>query len=225
MVATRNVDSIAAELGDLINAKLPDVHCATVGTSQQRCGTGVELRLAGASPCPEPRTHDRLTTTLQLDFLITVTDPDVATEQRLYGELMFALLEVPEVTLVGHPAALDTCQALGLPAAAAVLVRIELGRDRVLGKAPLVRFPLVAEVGPVAELQGVVVGAGNLPVEGAVVTLANSDRVAITGADGAFRFAVPSRASGKATIRARSLTLTANLSAGTRSIISLPLEV
>ncbi|MGE5722098.1 MAG: carboxypeptidase-like regulatory domain-containing protein [Sphingomonadales bacterium] len=216
--------TVTQQLLDWIDHQLPNISAVPVSLLKSDIGDGIEVRLLDLSTRAEPRSPDRLSHTLLLDYLITVRFADPLTEHRHVGELALAVLESPDLQLVTDRQVPEACRLLGLPPSAGLILRAELRRTRDLPRAPLVREPAITRLSPLAWLEGVVVGPGDQPVAGAMVVLEGSDRTHITGPDGHFRFPSPSGNPVHATVRARSVTASAELGAGAPTIIKLPLE-
>lgn len=225
MSVPRDAEDVSTDLANWVSSCLKDIKPTLVSASKQDIGDGAEIRLVRANPSPEPRARDRVNLTVSLDYLITLKSPEPLVEHRLLVELAMAAMESADFQIIDQAMALELCRSMGLPSCACLLVRAELRRSRALEQAPLVRSPAVTRLMDLNSVEGTVVGPGDVPVAGAVVSLNLSDRRVVTGPTGKFRFPIPSGVAARATVKARQATVTADLKAGSPTLIKLPLEV
>lgn len=225
MTVACNANTVTQHLLDWVRLQLPNVRAEPVSLLKSDIDEGVEIRLLNLAPRAEPRSHDRLSHVLAIDYLVTLRFADPLIEHRNVAELALATLESSDFQMVTDRQVPEACRLLSLSPSAGLILRAELRRTRELPRAPLVREPAVTRLSPLVWLEGVVVGPGDQPVADATVMLDGSNRTHVTGANGQFRFAAPSGSPVHATVRARLVTTRAELGAGAPTIIKLPLEV
>ncbi len=222
---SHDADQVTRELVEWVHSRLPKVRVAAIAIGQGAAEDGIDIRLIGVAPRFEPRSRDRLNRTMALDYLLTVRFADPLAEHRNLAELAFAVMDVPGYELVCDRDVAQACLSIGLRASAGLILRTEARRTQELVQAPLVREPAITRFAPLGWVEGLVVGPGDVPIANAVVTLDGTDRCAITGSDGRFRFASPADAPSHATARAKSKEATIAATAGKPAVIKLPLEV
>ena len=196
---------VTQELLDWIRAAAGGAPAA-VKAAAEAPAEGVDLRLLAMTPRPAPRPTPRTSrppAVLALDYLLTVRGKDPLEEHSLAAELMFAALELQDVEVLEAPSAAAAAARLGMPPAAGFVLRTCLSRERERARAPLVRFPPVARTGGLGQVEGVVLGPGDAPVPGALVSLVGLGRMARTDPDGRFRISGPPPGAGEVRLRVR----------------------
>ena len=237
MEINRHAGQITQELVAWVTQHLPDMrvsatslggdaHVAADSANATADGhaSGVDIRLVGAAPRVTPITAGRKRAALALDYLLTVRLPDPLAEHRVISDLAFAALDSGDLELVTDHSVAEICRAHGLPPQSGLLLRTEARQERVLPQAPLVRFPANTSLTPLVQAEGVVTGPDNVPIPGALVTLAGSNRSMITGPDGRFHFAIPDGSPAQVTARAKSREVTGPLVSGPANAFPLPME-
>jgi len=216
-------DQITHGLIDWIGVVLPGVSVSARSLAAREREDGVDVRLVGLSPRAPPRVPAP-PFIVELEYLITLRMSDAFSEQRLLADLLLAAIDQPEYEIVTRSAA-ELCVTLGIPAAAGFVLKTPLLRPRVAKRAPLVRFPLEVHTADLCLLQGKVVGPGDVPIAGAVIS--TNDRVSRTDANGNFQIpGVPDE--GKAValhVRARGLEAQMTAKIGEFNVLRLALEV
>jgi hypothetical protein len=153
---------------------------------------GVGLYLLDLGESPSPRTTGPQPLKLQLRYLVTASASDPSEAHRLLAELLFAALETAEMEVEMEPVPLALWQAFGVAPRPAFTVRLPLIKERKTRPMRRVLEPLVVQATPLAQLDGVLLGPGDLPVAGARVELPSLKVAARTDFRGRFRFtAVP----------------------------------
>lgn len=215
---------VTQELLDWAREAAPDVPVAARGSADP-VADGIEIRLLNLTPKAAPRMVAP-PAVLALDYLVAVRRKDALEEHRVAAELMFAALTRPELEIVAEGSTTAASARLGLPAATGFVVRTHLTRAPKVERAPLVRFPLVAELTGVGRVEGMVLGPADTPIGGATVTLVGLGRTTRTGPDGRFRIAGPLPDTVKVRVNARAGGVEAEVTtaAGEPAILILPLE-
>lgn len=184
----KSADELTTLLVDRLTGAT-DIVVTPVSVAHPALADAIEIRLLAMRPKPEPRGWQPLDM-LSLDYLVAVRLADPLAEHRVTADLMFALNEDPDFTLVDETAS-AACQALALPVSAGLIVRGTIARGRPAEDVPLVRHPLTAKLGDLAVVRGRILGPGAIPIANAKVQLIGLDTVARTGPDGQFRLVAP----------------------------------
>jgi hypothetical protein len=150
------------------------IRVVTASASAAVAADSVEIRLLAVLPRSEPRARDRADM-LSLDYLVAVRVTDALVEHRAVADILFALTDDAELTVM-HQSAAEACGTLGLPIAPGCVVRGTVARVRPAEPVPLVRFPLDARIGDLAMVRGTVLGPAETPVMGALVSVIGIDR-------------------------------------------------
>jgi len=224
MGTSRHADEVTRGLLDWVRRHDSGgrVDVQTLGRESEE--DGIDIRLLDVAPRLEPRVRGRIDRTLALDYLVTVRFADPIAEHRRVAELAFAAMANPFYEIVADRPPAQACLALGLKPSAGLVLRAQARLSEDQPRAPLVREPAITRIVPLAFVEGTVVGPGNVPIAGALVTVDGSDRAATTGADGRFRFATPADTAVRGTVRARSTEMPIVAEPGRPAIIPLPLE-
>jgi hypothetical protein len=220
----RSAEQITQDLLAAIKQAVPGVTIGATSPGNPPTGAGIALALLGAAPRATPLARDRKRSVLALDYLVAIRLGDPLTEHRALCALAFAMLEAEGYEIVGEVAVADACRAVGWPPCTGLVVRVEAVRERALPQAPLVRFPAITTLAPLAAAEGQVLGPGDVPIAGAVVTLAGHERSMTTGPDGRFRFAVPDGTAPKVAVRARGRRVEHTLATDRSNPIPFPME-
>ena len=157
----------------------------------------VDVRLLALHPKREPSGANRPQVVL-IDYLVTIRGEDALHEHRLAVDMLFALAGEAELEILDQPAT-AACTAIGIAPAAGFVVRGAVTRVPAARDIPIVRHPLVARASMLGFVQGTVLGPGDVPVSGALVSIAGAEGAAHTGQDG--RFKIPSPPDAGETIR------------------------
>lgn len=215
--------TVSTSLRDWIRGIAPQIKAFIAGSAAGAEPEGIAIRLVGMVPRVVPLSPGRRSAALALDYLITAHLADPIAEHAAISEIAFAALDSSDFVLLPDCPVADLCASFAIPAAPGLVLRTELRRDVRLPQAPLVREPPVPQVEPLVQAHGRVVGPGNVPIPGALVTIAGSSS-STTGPDGRFRFAIPAGQSATVTARARSREATASLTPETETILTLQME-
>lgn len=219
-------DDIARDLLAWVASVTPKIPAAAKPLGTRERAAGIDIRLIGLAPKPAPRAPNP-PDAVDLDFLVTVQMADAFDEQNALAELLLSAVQRSDVEIVAGRSGAELCAALGIPVAAGFVLRTPLVRARDVKPAPLVKFPLQVEPVRLSVVQGIVTGPGDVPIAGAVVSVADGMREARTGHDGRFRIAgLPQqKAQIKLNVRARGVELDAAAVPGQDVVLKLPLEV
>jgi len=226
----RHAGEVTQELVAWIAQQLPDMRVSAVSLGQdakdaQDGAVGaIDVRLIAAAPRMSPLIAGRKRAAIALDYLVTFRLAELYAEHRAMSDLAFAALEAPDIELVADQSIAEVCRINGLAPQSALMLRAEARRDRALPRAPLVRHPPNVQLARLAQAEGVVTGPDDIPIPGALVTLADSNLSAITGLDGRFHFAIPEGSPAQATARAKSHGVTGPLNPGPLNVFPLPME-
>lgn len=187
---------------------------------------GVEFRLLGLTPRPAPR-GPAAPAMLALDYLVTLRLADPLAEQAGLAELLFAAMDEADFEVIEGRNAAELCAELGLPVAPGFILRTLLVRTRPARKVALVREPLVVHAAELGVIEGTVLGPGDVPIAGAVVTARDLARSTRTDGAGRFRLIGPPNG-GRTTrlhARARGVETEAEAASGQSVILRLPVEI
>ena len=224
MQTERSVEQITKELLATIKQAVQGLTVSATSVGQPPVGEGIAVALIGAAPRATPLSPDRKRSVLALDYLVAIRLDDPLAEHRALGALAFAALETEGYVLTNDIPVAAACQAIGWPPCAGLVVRAEALRERVLPQAPLVRFPAVTSLELLVAAEGQVLGPSDIPIAGALVTMAGHERATTTGPDGRFRFAVPAGTKPKIAVSARARRVEHTLTTDRPNPIPFPME-
>jgi Carboxypeptidase regulatory-like domain len=190
---------------------LPQIPATAISSTQPVVPDGIAIQLIGVSPRTVPAVAGVRSSALALDYRIHARLADPLAEHQALSDLAFAAVENEAFEFI-------------MADSAGLVLRAEVRRDAMLPTAPLVRHPPIANLTPLAQAQGQVLGPEGQPIANAVVTMAGTNRSATTGRDGRFSFAIPAGTPAKITARARSREVSASLDPDTTTILTLPME-
>lgn len=213
-----------AALQDWLGAIVPGVPVSLATAAAGDGEEGIAIRLIEVTPRIVPLSPQHKSSALALDYLVTVGIRDAQEAQAALVEIAFAAQESGDYEIVAGRQVAELCRASGIPLVPGVVLRAELRRDTPVRLAPLVREAPRPSLEPLVQARGRVVGPGNFPIAGALVTIAGSARTCTTGPDGRFRFAIPAGQPATVTARARSREVTSSLAPETETILTLQLE-
>jgi hypothetical protein len=164
----------------------------------------VSLYLLELTENPSPRTSGPQPLQLQLRYLVTTSARQPEEAHRLLAELLFAALETEKMQVEMEPVPVALWQAFGVAPRPAFTVRVPLLKERKTRPVRRVLEPVVVEAAPLAALEGVVLGPGDVPLAGARVELPALNVSTGTDFRGRFRFAaVPRDATATLRVQAR----------------------
>ncbi|MBI5667942.1 MAG: DUF4255 domain-containing protein [Chloroflexi bacterium] len=151
-------------------------------------GQAVSLYLMEFDTAPPPRGMTRPPLQFTLVYLVTAQgyEPDEA--HRLLGELIFAALDSTEFEVDLKPLPYAAWTAFGVPPQPSFFLRALARRDRPEPEIKYVRRPLVIHTSPLASLEGVVLGPGDIPLVGARVEVPGMQARTQTDSHGRFTF-------------------------------------
>lgn len=216
--------AVSEGLQEWLGELLPDLPVALAAGADPAGFLGVAIRLLAITPRIVPLNPGRKSAALALDYLVTVRLDDVRAAHAAVSEIAFAVLGDGAYELViGSPTG-ELCAALGVAPCPGLVLRTELRRDAQVPLAPLVREAPRPSLEALVHARGRVVGPGNLPIAGALVTIAGTSRCCTTGPDGRFRFAIPAGQPATVTARARSREVSASLAPEVETILTLQME-
>ena len=147
----------------------------------------VSLYLLALADPPAPLTNNQSALQLTLCYLVTTWSSDLLAAHHMLGNLVFAAMQAPEFRVDLQPLPAETWAALGTPPRPSFILRLPLKLD--LPKTPpqLVRQPLVIDLESLVDIQGIVLGPGDIPLADALVEIPDSPVSTRTGADGRFK--------------------------------------
>jgi hypothetical protein len=119
--------------------------------------------------------------------LVSCTAPTALESSRILSELIFATMQNPDYEIVLEPPPAEFWLALGVIPRPCYALRIPLRIERPSAAVPRVRQPLSVEGAPITQLNGVVLGPGDIPIAGARVEVPMLQRTTRTDANGRFR--------------------------------------
>ena len=221
---TDTADQITHDLIDWIGAALPGVPVIARSLAVHEREDGVDVRLVGLSPKPPPRVAIP-PSIVELEYLVTLRMSDAFAEQRLVADLLLSAGDHAEYEIVTTRSAPELCVALGIPPAVGFVLKTPMLRPRTRKPAPLVRFPLEVHTADLCVIEGKVLGPGDIPIQGAVIS--THDRTARTDVNGMFHIAGVPRERGPVSLNVRARGFEAQMTATIDdfNILRLALEV
>lgn len=216
-------DDVTRAVCEWAAAAVPQLAWQVTGLAAPLQDPGGGIRLLRVSPEPAPREMRNRTHQVWLDYLVTLRHDDPLLEQRYFAELVLSCAQAP--TYQVDPDALPWLRDLGLPAAAAFVLRVPLKRSEELPRAALVRLPHRLDHAEMGVFEGRVVGPGEIPITGAWVD-ANDRPPVRTDAEGRFRLVggTPGNAPLTVRVRAKGAETSTDVRAGVEAVVHLPVE-
>lgn len=156
----------------------------------KQTGKGISLYLIEFDAAPAARGTNRPPLQFTLVYLVTVYGYEPEEGHRLLGELIFAALDSTDFEIDLKPLPTAAWAAFGVPPQPSFFLRALARRDRPEPEIKYVRHPLVARATPVASLEGVVLGPGDIPLVGARVDVPGLTTRTQTDAYGRFSFSM-----------------------------------
>jgi hypothetical protein len=150
----------------------------------------IAVRLVDLTPKPAPRGQG-VRTILSVAYLITADLDDAESENDAIAELMFAALARHDWEVVPDHPTDAFWMTLEQPRALGFVLRCPMERTYDERPAPLVRFPLRADLRGLVQFQGTVLTTDNFPIVNAAVSIEGSDTIARTDRRGRFRLIQP----------------------------------
>lgn len=224
------VDSLVVEWMRAI-AKRIDVTLLQPGSAPER--EGICVCLLDVHDSPALRNHALPPLQVRLRYLVFAHAADAAREHKMLGDLMLAALDPespdrPEMDVEFDPPSPELWRALALPPRPSFWLRVPLRKERPRRPGTMVTKPLVLQGEPLVDLEGVVLGPGDVPIAGAEVEIGGLDRW--TRTDGAGRFvlrsisALPRNRSFVVRAKGRELAVVADASSAEPLVIRLALQ-
>lgn len=124
---------------------------------------------------------------LALHYLVTTSAKSIEEAHRLLGELSFAAIGDANLNIDLQPIPIDTWRALGMTPQPAFRIIAPIVRERVVDT-PRITQPVQLRVSPLATVEGVVLGPGDVPIAQARVHVSGTTDVAYTDNQGRFYF-------------------------------------
>ena len=219
------IDQVDGKLTDWARSILPSVDVSFAAPNEVEKGEAVNMYLMEISSTAPLRSGHRPPLQITLRYLVTVKSDDLLAGHRMLGELMFAAMDDAEFEVEPEPVPVEVWRAFGVGPRPSFVLRVPLIVERPEDRAPLVKKPLVVKRSPLARLQGLVFGPGDIPIMGAAVELPSLGLSTSTDANGSFVFlAVPSDPPAK-TVRVRAKGKEASVSADEAVLKSKPLII
>jgi hypothetical protein len=183
---------------------LPGVEVALGPPLAEADAPAVSLHLLALTDIPAARGAGRVSPQFGARYLVTSAAADPAEAHRLLGALLFAALEQHEfeVGFADVPDALWAAAGALPRAAFSLFVRVRRVRED--EPTPRVRGPIVVRGAPLAPLEGLVLGPGDVPISDAFIALPKLSATTRSDRRGRFRFAaVPSDVPTALVVRAK----------------------
>ena len=218
MTGTRDAADLTNGLVDWARTICPDatVEVAPAGqpAAKPASDKAIILRLTGVEETTGPRTGDAVSGRLQLDYRLEIVFADAVAGHQALADLAFAMLERDD---------LDQRSEVVRGSDNALSASFVLTRRRDLPRAKPVRERVI-DLHPQARVVGVVRAENGFPIPRARLQVRDSDRLIVTGSDGAFAFAAPDGMTVHATVSAKGRTTDVELKPGDANIITLAME-
>ncbi len=187
-----NIDNVDRQLGEWINSVLENMELSFGPPADNSDGHGVSLYLMELAHSPLPAGQRKVLRQISLRYLVTSWAESPLEAHRILGKLIFAAMENAEFEVEPGTAPIDVWKAFGIAPRPSFILRRNLRVERPETVAPMVRVPMTIENSPMEELQGLVLGPGEIPIMGALVEFPTLQRHTYTDSKGQFVFpAVP----------------------------------
>ena len=192
-MSSRKIDQVDQHLREWIASTLPGIDVSLDVPSAKVDGPAVGLYLYELSVAPPLRTAKRPPLQLLLRYLITANGAYAEAGHQMLEELLFAAMDNPDFEIDAQPVPLEFWAAFAVPPRPSFTLRVPLRIDREQPRAKRVQMPIVVDTAPLAPLDGIVLGPGDIPLSGAVVEVPSLRLVTRTDFKGRFHFAaIPS---------------------------------
>lgn len=219
------IDEVDGRLTDWARSVLQSADVSFAAPNEVDKGKVVIMYLMELVSTPPLRSGRRPPLQVSLRYLVTVRSDEPVDGHRMLGELMLAAMGNSEFEVEPDPVPVEVWRAFGVGPRPSFVLRVTVTLERREDLAPLVRKPLVVKRSPIARLQGVVCGPGDVPIMGATVELPVLGLTTKTDANGGFVFAaVPSEPPAK-TIRVKAKGKEVSVSADEAILKSQPLII
>ena len=157
-------------------------------------GRGVSLYLLELVDFPPLRGPKKPPLQLLLRYLVTTWGETPAEAHQLLGHLLFSAMQTHDFETQLQSIDPAVWVAFGTPPLPAFMLCVPLKLEQPEKLAPLVRSPIEVVGSPMTQLNGVVLGPGNIPIANALIEYPALQRSVHTDHKGRFRFtAVPSK--------------------------------
>jgi hypothetical protein len=183
-------EDVSRELLAWIRGVVPKFDCALCSVRTPAPKKTIAVRLVDLSHKPAPRGQGA-GAILSVDYLITADLDDAEAENDSIAELMFAALGRHDWEVVPGQPADAFWLSLAQPRVLGFVLRCPLERTYDEKSAPLVRFPLQADLRGLVQFQGTVLTTDNFPIVNAAVSVDGSDIIVRTDRRGRFRLIQP----------------------------------
>ena len=219
MAGTHDAADLTNSLVDWTRTVCPDatviVAPAVAGAqSKSPPDKAVLIRLVGVEATNGPRSGDAVSGRLQLDYRFDIAFADPVAGHQALADLAFAMVERDD---------LDQRSEVVRGIDGSLSASFALTRRRDLPRAKPVRERVI-DLHPQARVAGVVRAENGFPIPRARLQVRDSDRLIVTGSDGAFAFAAPDGMTVRATVSAKGRTTDVELKPGDPNIITLNME-
>lgn len=151
--------------------------------------TGVSLWLFGVENLPPARGTQRPPLQALLRYLVSVTGDDPHDSHRRLGELLFGAMQrtgFEDIEISRVP--LELWTALGVAPRAGFVLKVPLRKPVEVSPASPVTKPLKLSGAPIADLDGVILGPGDVPIADAFVEIPALGLTTRSDPWGRFRF-------------------------------------
>ncbi len=183
------IDTVDRQLEEWVRSVLPDADLSFEPPTDTGDGRGVNLYLMELINSPLPGGRHTAPLQILLRYLVTSWAESSLEAHRMMGELVFAAMENSEFEVELETVPIDTWTAFGIAPRPSFILRYKLRVERPEKTVPLVSGPLSITSSPMMDLQGLVLGPGNVPIMGARVELTALQRFTYTDYKG--RFTLP----------------------------------
>jgi len=181
-------EQIDKSLRDWVESTLGTVTLSFDRPNDSRTGRGVNLYLLELVDTPPLRSMKRPPLQLSLRYLVTTWADTAEEAHRLLGELVFAAMQHSPFEVELEALSAPLWRAFGVVPKPFFMLRVPLRKEQPEPASKLVRKPLVINTMRATQLQGVVLGPGDVPLAGAWVELPSLQYSTYTDAKGWFCF-------------------------------------
>jgi hypothetical protein len=182
------IDEVDRELKAWVGSVLGGVAVSLAAPGDQTTGSGVGLYLLRVAKAPAARVGPgRPPLQLMLSYLVTAWSDDAEQAHHLLGELAFAALAHAEYEVEIEAAPVGVWRGFGIAPRPSFTLRVRLQREWPAVVEPVVRSEVSVQGTAAANVVGVVVGPGDVPLTGARIECPALNRVTRSDGKGRFR--------------------------------------
>jgi hypothetical protein len=186
----------------------------------------IGLCLIELADLPPARGHGRAPLQVRLGYLVTASADTASEAHRRLGELLFAAMDHPDYEVCFLEASWPYWLAAGVAPRPGFILTLPLRRERPVAPAPSVTEPLVLRRASITQLEGVVLGPGEVPISDAFVELTALNVATRSDGRGRFRFAaIPAGMTAQVRVLAKAREFSFSVDPSTSEPVALRLDL